>query len=285
MNPLTKAFGQALQFGLQTFVKVTGTTLKKADVPWLNGPVGEDVIGEEFFKRYCQREGFTYNYNDKDEGLIPDFNILASGDFKPAEVHPEIIRFYEHTADYKFDIWSQWHGLVQYGSKILIGSVSAQIKQLNMPLDPMAARYGMSSEIITITNKEGKVPFHCWLRKLMPQNEVIYSGFYTPFYLPKQNGHVVKTIFPLPKGYVCVLLRPQNVPGGGFKLISDGSKIGEPGYYRILDKDEQHIKVKIVPMSESLELYVTEDGELRCDHWFHLMGMKLLHLHYKITRK
>lgn len=281
---MKKFIGKCIELGIQTTIKLFGKTYEPHEIPFLYGPIGNEKIGEDFYKRWCEAKNHTYEEGISNNGLIPEFEILRSPTFNPDEVHPAIRNFYEQTSSYEFDIWAKWNPILKLGASILVHAVSHHIQQLNFPLNAMDARYGMSNDIITIYDKQNNIPFRCWLRKQMPSNEIIYCGFYIPFKIPSIDSFGIKTVFPLPKGAAVVLLEPINLPQGGFKLDSRGHKIGGSGYYRIHQLKNGNFKVLMAPIRESLDISIDEKGYVRVEHYFTLWGMRMLHLHFKIKR-
>jgi hypothetical protein len=278
-------FGHLLEWSIQKWIIASGKTVNIADVPWMTGPSSTAYkIGPSFYQDYAKLHDLQVKENDKDAGLLDDFSALKSTHFAPEKVHPEVHRFYEKTSCYKMDVWSQWFGLLQPFAKTLIATVSAEIEQFNLPISPLEVSKGMSSQVIKLVNrKSNKTEFTCWLRKAEAHGKVIYAGFYTTCKPPLYDGQCVKVVFPLPSGFVSVILKPEHQPDGSFKLISHGNKFGEPGYYRVHQLNEKTLKVKYLPLKEMIHVYVDKDNVLRTDHEFRFWGMKFLHLHYKMN--
>jgi hypothetical protein len=92
----------------------------------------------------------------------------------------------------------------------------------------------------------------------------------------------VKVVFPLPKGNVTVILKAEVQQDGSMKLLSDGKKIGESGYYRLQRAGDKQLRVKFIPLKEVIHVYEDDYGVMRTDHSFRFWGIKFLELHYKI---
>lgn len=281
-----KFLANIINYFIQLWIRITGKTFTKAEAPWLFGPYEEDnLIGNEFYERFAKTNKLVVERNVKDSGLMPDFTLLDGVHFKSEDSHNLVKLFYENTSNYKMEIWSQWYGYFSVGAKLLIGIVSKQIEQLNIPLNSIDTSRGMSSEIIKLNDADGQQQYACWFRKLIATDKIVYAGFYTTTIIPKYDGRCVKVVFPLPKGNAVVILKPVNYPDGSFSLISDGKSIGEPGYYRVHYLSPDKIKVRYLPMHEDIHLFVDKDGVLRTDHVFKFHNKKLLHLHYKVLDK
>lgn len=282
-NAVEVALGSALERSIQTWV-ATGQTVRLADAPWLAGPVGERRIGADFHARYASEAGLQIVEGHENAGLLPDFGMLRSEAFSPEEVHPEIRRFYERTAHYGLDVWSEWRGPLKPFARTLIYLVSRDIQQLNLPMSPLATSAGMSSELIHFVDPAtGETPYAGWLRRSGATEEVIYAGFYTTCEPPNYPGRCVKVVFPLPGGSATVILRPENRPGGSFALISSGRRFGDPGYYRIHHARPDTLRVKYVPIKEDIHVFVDRRDILRTHHTLAFGALRFLALHYKIT--
>lgn len=273
-------FGKLLSASIRTWLRVTGRTVDLAKCPWLDGPIGTDYIGEDFYKTYAAANGLETS-TPADGGLMKDFTVLGSAAFP--HLNPRVQHFYEQTARYKMDVWSESYQPVKFFAKLLIRSVSYEINQLSIPLDPMETSKGMTSEVIRLSDANGNVKLVCWLRKINSSNRVVYAGFYAGIRIGDQP--YVRVVFPLPKGNVTVILKPEFLPDGSFRLISDGWKFGGAGYYRVQHHGEGKVKVRMIPLKESIHVYEDEKGILRTDHLFRFWGMRFLKLHYQLIEK
>jgi hypothetical protein len=240
-------------------------------------------VGVDYYRRFADKNDLNTEISPRN-GLLPDFSVVLDPKFAHThKLNKKVRDFYEHTASYKLEVWSQWFTFISFFARILITSVSKRMNQLNIPLNPLETSRGMSSDIISLTDKTtGTVKFTCWLRKLVKSGRVVYAGFYTSCYIEKFNRNFVKVVFPLPKGNVTVILRVDVQPDGSVKLISAGKKIGDPGYYRVVQVSDEKIKARYIPIHESIHVYEDEEHILRTDHIFYFWRIKFLHLHYKI---
>jgi hypothetical protein len=167
----------------------------------------------------------------------------------------------------------------------MISAISRNIEQLILPLTPLTTSHGMSSRIVSLVDeRSGASVYSGWLRTTVATGDIVYAGFYTTCQPPGYSGRCVKVVFPLPQGSATVILRPVNGPHGSFKLVSEGRRSGGPGYYRIHKHKDGSLRVKHIPIRETIHVYV-EDGVLRTDHHFKFWRLSFLTLHYKITRK
>lgn len=261
-----------------------GRRISAADFPWLDGPTGPPRIGSDFHRSVAAKAGYAVAHG-ADLGLLPDMSALKGDAFDAAQIQPEVREFYEHTARYHLDVWSQWSPLFWPFGWALITFVSRRMEQLNFPMYPLETARGMSSEIEQLVDGSGQVVFTSWLRRNLESGLVIYSGFYTTASPPGQ-GPCVKVVFPVAGGNATVLLRPVAQPDGSFKLISAGRRFGDPGFYRVTDSGHGRRRVWYVRgFTEVFHLYAEPDGSVRTEHFLRWWGLQVLHLHYHITAK
>lgn len=267
---------------IQLWLRITGRKRKIAEYPWLNGPQGGNAyIGENYYSNFAAANGYITE-QPAGGGLLPDFDVLSKT--PQPQLHPRIKHFYEHTAEYTLDVWSEWYYPIKPFAWLLIRIVSHEINQLNIPLHPLDTSRGMSNDVILLRRPDAPLPeLVCWLRKSLLKNRVVYSGFYAAMQV---NGEeMVRVVFPLPKGNVTVMLHPEYLPDGSFKLISNGKGFGKSGYYRLHHYDENTVKVRRIPLHEIIHVFVSPDGELRTDHEFRFWGIRFLKLHYRMRLK
>lgn len=267
---------------IQFWLRITGRKITIPEHPWLNGPQGgKGYIGEDFYSQFAKENNYE-TVQTADGGLLSDFSFLSKN--PEPQLNPRVAHFYEHTALYSLDVWSEWYYPMKPFAWLLIKLVSHEINQLNIPLRPLDTSRGMSNNVIQLRKAGAEKPeLVCWLRKTIATNRVVYSGFYVEMDVNGQR--MVRVVFPLPKGNVTVLLHPEFLPDGSFKLISNGRKFGQSGYYRVLGNGENKVKVRLLPLHEVIHVFESEDGELRTDHEFSFWGIRMLKLHYRMRLK
>ena len=80
-----------------------------------------------------------------------------------------------------------------------------------------------------------------------------------------------------------MLLRPGNRRDGSLALVSDGGGLGEEGYYRVHQAEEGTLRVRRVPMEETIHVYVDESGALHTDHVFAFARVRFFTGRYRIS--
>jgi hypothetical protein len=285
-NTVEVALGDALEWGIQRWVTWSGREAHISEVPWLAGPVGKGRIGSGFYEEYAREAGLEIIRDDSEAGLLPDFGALAGEGFDPGKVHTMIRDFYERTARYSLEAWSEWSRVLRYPPRTLIYLVSRNIQQLNLPTSSSAVDAGMSSELVRLVDPATRAtPYTGWLRLSVATGAVIYAGFYTTCGLPGREGRFVKVVFPLPDGSATVVLRPENRPDGSFALVSAGDDFGDAGYYRVHRGLDGTLRTKYVPIKEVIHVFVDRAGTLRTNHALGLWRARFLTLHYEISRR
>jgi hypothetical protein len=280
-----KAVGALLEHGICLWVCLTGRLVDKSDAAWLSSPIGtRGRIGNEFYAHLGEREGLTIG-KSADAGLLPSFDLLKGPHFDPALVRVEIRDFYEHTARFHLEAWSETGLLSSIFLWGLVTFVSRRMDQLNFPLSPLELSAGMRSEVIELDDsRTGERVYTGWLRTMVATGKIIYAGLYSTTIPQEYAGPCVKVSFPVPQGSATVILRPEVTADGSFRLISQNTRFGGPGFYRIVALSSGKWRVRYIKtLHEIFHVYVDAEGILRTDHTIHFLGLTVLRLHYKIT--
>jgi hypothetical protein len=275
-----------IQYCIRFWLNLTGRKVDFIRYPFLEGPMADDtIIGEDFYPKLAAQEKLRIDYTTKG-GLLQDFHSTVDKNSPFLDkLDPEIATFYEQTATYKMEVWTKWSAPISWFAKLLIRIVSVEMKQMNIPLNSLETSYGMSSSIIHLINTEGVVKYSCWLRKSVKSDKVVYAGFYSAITIDDTAHDYVRVVFPLPKGNVTVVLKVEILEDGSIKLISDGKRFGQSGYYRLHKNKKGIVKARMIPIKEIIHVFKDEEGVLRTDHFFMWWKMKFLQLHYKMNPK
>ncbi len=271
---------------IRFWVRVTGKTISRDQAPWLDCPMGPSQrIGRQYFEELADRDGLRLEPSD-DAGLVSSFHDLDGGEFHASEIHPRVRNFYEQTAKYRLEAWCESSIVMRPFLWLLVRFVSRHMDQLNFPVSPLEVSRGMTSEIVPIVDPaSGRRLYTGWRRRLVAVDRIIYTGLYQSETPPTANRPYVKVSFPLPYGSATVFLRPESQPDGSLKLISDGKRFGESGFYRMVQIRDGVWKVRFVnTLHEVIHVYVDEADVLRTDHSFTFLGMSVLRLHYKMQQ-
>ena len=112
---------------------------------------------------------------------------------------------------------------------------------------------------------------------------MIYTGYYMVARPPLRDQPAVKVVFPMPRGNATVILRPRLDANGVFELSSAGDAFGDVGFYRVHALPNGSLRVwRIRTLKEHFRVYVDPANILRSDHEVRFLGLRVLHLHYRI---
>ena len=277
--------GQLTDWTTQQWVRTTGCRLTLADHPWLDGPIGGTrSIGASFFAEHATRRGYQ-NSDTGVPGLIPAFSQLDPNSAL-ANVAAPVRDFYEHTAAYDLDAWSEWHGLFTPFGRALAVLFQRRLQQLNVPLSPLDSSRGMTSEVTPFRDPATQQIVHTsWVRKLRATGNVLYAGAYSVCSIPGHPAPCVKVVFPLPNGNAIVLMKAIAHPDGSLLLRSAGDGFGCPGFYFVVHGSDGTVWARYVKaMKEDIHVYAAEPGTVRADHRLWFCGIEFLRLHYRMRR-
>jgi hypothetical protein len=262
-------------------IRVFGRVVRLSDEPWLAGPIGGDYIGDLPYEELARGENLTLVRHEG--GLLPTTTALDGPSFHSGDLKPEIRRFYEQTADYRMDVWSDAFFPGKIGLWLLVTTLSRQVNQLNFPLDALATARGIDGEIVQLKEPDGRVRYVGWYRRLVEAGRALYTGFYMTQKVPRFENPCVKVVFPMPGGNATVVLRPSVDKDGNLRLSSNGTQFGDAGFYRVqkVDGDRLHVW-RVRTLHEDFFVYLDSGQVLRCDHSVSFLGMPVLRLHYRL---
>lgn len=273
-----------LQFCIEWLVRISGRRLEKASAPWLDCILGKPgLIGAGIYQQVATEQNLALTM-PSDAGLIPDFSALRGPSFDPGKVDPQVRHFYEHTALYHLEVWSEVYLVGKLVLWLLVEFISRRMNQLNFPISSLEVAKGMTSEVVELREpKTGKLAYTGWLRKFRSTGKVIYAGFYSTTQVPGEENPCVKVTFPC-CGSSNVYLRPRNFDDGSFGLTSTGVSFGSSGFYRLVEAGPDAWKVRLfTTLHEIFHVYRDEENLLRTDHTIEFLGFTVLRLHYKMT--
>ncbi|WP_037139983.1 hypothetical protein [Rhodococcoides fascians] len=253
------------------------------DQSWLRGPVsGPGVVRDRWLQQEAERIGGRVVPGSSSDGLLHSFDALAGPEFDPSAIDPRIREFYEHTARWRMDAWTQWttgFGLPGAAIEALYGK---RVQQLALPVQPLAVAHGVDSEVTEIVDADGRHAGSAWLRTLRKTGDYMYSGYYRASTLPSASGPSVHVTFPLEDGNVQIFLKPTVGEGGSLVLTSPSGRFGQDGAYTVvLDKGAWY--AARAPIHEVFHVYVDDEGVLRTDHVLKLWNVTAVRLHYRLT--
>lgn len=266
-------------------IRLFGRVVSEPLEPWLDGPFGDEYIGDTPYERLAKRDGLAVTRHARQGGLVPDFSALDCDGFTAASVHPEIRRFYEHTAEYRMDVQVRTSFPASIGLWLLVATIGRKVNQLNFPLGVFNDAYELDSEIILYSDPGGGTRVTGWCRRFIQTGRIVFTGFYMTVHPPDGGGPCIKAVFPMPRGNATVILRPKVGIDGSFRLSSDGAHFGESGFYRVQRGRDGKLRAwHVRSLREHICVFVNKAGILRCDHTVRFLGLPVLRLRYLIER-
>ena len=144
----------------------------------------------------------------------------------------------------------------------------------------------MKNDLIRLEDPlTSETPYARWLRRSAATGETMLASLYTTCGLPAMGDRFFKGVYPLPGGSATTIFHPENRPDGSFALVSDGRLFGEAGYYRVHRTDGGALRVKRMPMEETIHVFVDSKGALHARHTFTFWKARFLTLHFEISRR
>ena len=268
----------------RTFWRVQGRPVDLAGSErWLAAPTHDgQTVGDGWLQAAAAAYGGAV-HEQPGAGLLADMALLDGPHFTAAELRPEIRDFYEHTSDWRMEVWTQWNAFFQPGGELISRFFGRRVQQLALPTRPLDVALGMDSRVATIVDGAGEQRAAGWLRTLRSTGEYVYSGCYSTRLLPGAQQPSVHVAFPLQAGNVQVFLRPRVLPGGALELSSPAGAFGRDGAYVVVESGGRTHGAR-APLHELFRVYVDHEGTLRTDHTLRLWSATVVRLHYKLTR-
>lgn len=217
------------------------------------------------------------------DGLLAAFSALDGPRFASGRVDDKVRDFYEQTASWRMDVWSQWNALFAPGGEVIARMWGRRVEQLALPVAPLSVSRGMASTVRIVDDTNGERAGAAWLRTLKSDGSKVYSGFYRVGHLPGNDQPHVHVSFPLESGSVQVFLTPRNDADGSFWLHSRSTSFGADGAYAVVRFGNKWYAAQ-PPLRETFHVFTDSDGILRTDHWLKLGQWQALQLHYRLDR-
>lgn len=274
----------ALDRGTRMFWRLRGRRVDLAgEHAWLRAPMPRtSAIGDAWLHDAADTLGGRVA-KASGAGLIADMASLDGPGFRAADLHPNIREFYEHTSDWRMEVWTEWNPVFQPGGELISRVWAKRVQQLALPTRPLQVAGGMDSRVELILDARGEQLAAGWIRTLRTTGEYVYSGCYSTRRLPDERQPSVHVAFPLERGNVQVFLQPSVDVGGHLRLSSPSGQFGSNGAYVVVDEGGTY--AARIPIHEEFRVYVDREGTLRTDHYLSLWGAHVVQLHYKLTRR
>ena len=269
----------------QQWVIAFGKKIDPQEFKWLLGPFGNvNGIGEKFIKQLAKNKNLDIDSDSKNRGLLNSINQLGLSQNDLKKLSKEVVEFYEQTCNYSFDLKVKWNPVFKIFGYLLKLIFSNRIEQLNVPMKNNKEGQKMQSNVIKLNDKLTNTNKRTiWLRTFKGTNQVVYSGVYETCKIP--NGTLcLKAIFPLPNGNATVILKPKVAENGALILNSNGSKIGDSGFYFLLKDENENIWTKHIKSFKDCLIINCENGKIKAIQTMIFYGLKVLEFEYEIKK-
>ncbi|BAL88106.1 hypothetical protein AMIS_28860 [Actinoplanes missouriensis 431] len=249
---------------------------------WLAAPMHHrETIGDTWLEEAAASYGGAA-HERTGGGLLADMAQLDGPEFRASALRPEVRDFYEHTSNWRMEVWAQWNPFFLPGGELVLRGFGRRVQQLALPTRPLDVALGMDSRVVAIVDAEGEQRAAGWLRTLRSTGEYVYSGCYSTRLLPGSAQPSVHVAFPLPEGNVQVFLRPKVLPDHSLELSSPAGLFGRDGAYAVV-RGGGRVHAARMPIHEDFRVFVDREGVLRADHSLRLWSATVVRLHYKLT--
>jgi len=279
----TVALASTLDLSTRYFWRIVGRPVDVAsEHAWLDSPTNaRGGVGDQWL--HSLEQSGRVRRAASEDGLLETMSALDGPDFSSCAVDPAVRDFYEHTASWRMQVWSQWNALFAPGGELIARLFGRRVEQLALPVEPLAVSQGMSSVVRVVEDPSGARLGAAWLRTLRLDGSKVYSGFYRVGRLPGIDQPHVKVAFPLESGSVQVWLAPANDTDGSFWLRSRSARFGADGAYVAAQVGGRWYAAQ-VPLRETFHVFVDPEGVLRTDHSLNVGRWQALRLHYRLDR-
>lgn len=160
---------------------------------------------------------------------------------------------------------------------------SNRIEQLNVPIKN--TKHALKSEIIYLSDtKNQKVKRTVWLRTVEKTGQVVYSGVYETCTIPS-GQNCIKAIFPLPNGNATVILSPSVGSDGELILQSSGKKMGDSGFYFLLNDSNGGVWAKHIKSFKDRLIVTYKNERIIAVQTLTLWGFKVLRFTYNMEKQ
>jgi hypothetical protein len=269
----------------QQWVILFGRRIDKKENEWLLGPFGNtNGIGLKFINLLAEKEQLIIDNNQKDKGLIQSINQLNLSEDELNVLSKNVIDFYENTSNYDFDLKVKWNPFFKLFGVLLKTLFSNRIEQLNVPIENIKDSKTLTSEIIHLLDANtNEIKRTIWLRTFKTTGKIVYSGVYETCVIPSGQT-CIKAIFPLPNGNATVILIPSVGKNGELILKSSGEKIGDSGFYFLLNDSNDYFWTKFIKSFKDKLVVSSKNENITAEQTLTLWNLNVLKFEYDIKK-
>jgi len=151
----TGALASTLDLTTRYFWRLVGRPVDiGSEQVWLDSPANaRGGIGDQWLDA-LEATGRVRD-SAPDNGLLESMSALDGPDFRSADVDPVVRDFYEHTASWRIQVWSQWNAVFSPAGELVARLWGRRVEQLALPVQPLAVSRGMSSVVRVVEDGAG----------------------------------------------------------------------------------------------------------------------------------
>lgn len=147
-----------------------------------------EFVGDGWLHAAASSIGGVMHESAEGAGLLGDMSDLDGPEFRAALLHPQVRDFYEHTSNWRIEVWTQWTPIFQPAGALISLFFGRRVQQLALPTRPLDVAHGLDSKVVTIAGANGRQVAAGWTRKLRSTGAFIYSGWYSSRALPGRTS-------------------------------------------------------------------------------------------------
>lgn len=219
-------------------------------------------------------------------GLLTSLDELTGPEFQATVVAPGVRDFYENTDDWDMGLRVAWDPVMRVGAQVMSRLWMHRLDQLALPTAEADLVGGVLSSVTRHETVAGP-GYATWVRTLRSSGRRMYAGQYDVVHRPGARQPSVRVAFPLPSGWLVVLLRPGNAVNGAMTLQSCVGRFGDDGAYLVLLRDSGRAIARRVPIDETFRLVsgANDSSLVRAVHDLRLLGREAARLRYELRRR
>ena len=270
----------------QQWVILFGKKMGQKEKEWLLGPFGQTKgIGIKFINQLAEKEQLVIDNNQQGKGLIPSIKQLNLPEDALKGLSENVIDFYEKTTNYHIELNVKWNPFFKVFGLILNKLFSNRIEQLNVPIENIKDPKALKSEIFHLKDpRTDEIKRIIWLRAFQATGRVVYSGVYEICRIPSGQT-CIKAVFPLPNGNATVILSPSVGKKGELILSSSGKKIGDSGFYFLLNDARGNLWTKYIKSFKDRLVVSDDQGMVTALQTLTLWNRRVLQFEYSLRKK
>ncbi len=253
------------------------------DVP-LSPLVARTRVGSDYLQRYGVTTGVNLS------GEMDDMEEFARPDFDPDDVHPEVRRFYEHTADYDIAYRVRWHRGFRVGAA-LAARLTGRIEQLNLPGPWQSSGGTLTSELVAIDPEDDpRDRARAWIRT-DDSGTAVFVAIYASHV--RDGIRYVNIAVPLPWSNLSTVLhvRTLDTSNGNERANGQRSESRNAGIELTTETEtgDEGLYLRTpfggVPLPMNQRFRVSPDGDgIHAEHEMWVFGRQFLTIEYDANR-